>query len=604
MKIPLELPAGLVGDDTDFATGGWEDGSNLRFWRGKPEIVKGWERLSTDTLGGVCRSAMGFTDADGVLNFAFGCHDGLWAWQGGALVEITPASVAATGTITISGTPSADQTFVVGAQTFTFKVSRTGTGQVTISGTPATQAANIVSAITADLATVTAAAVSNVVTVTAATAGVAGNSIVLTENATGVAVSGSGTLSGGSGFVEGQIDGTGSAGYGTGAYGVGGYGEPSTDDFFPLTWSYGTRYGTLYANPRGQGVFQWSADIAADATALTNAPAVCNFLLSTSTGQLMALGCTTTSGVYNQACIRISDVLLPTDWTPASDSTAQQYFLEGNGRIVAGRRIGDAVFIWTDAELHVGTYSTEWTFNRVDGNCGLAGPNAAVVLGQVAYWVTPDLQFMSCPLGGIPQIMVSPLREEFADNAATSQNDKIVAGSVSEKAEIRWFYADARDGLEVSRYLAVSTVDGAWTKGQLARTAFIDSNPAPSPVGVTYGGTIYWHERGNSADGATLASSITTGGQYMDPAESVMMLRGLWPDIKDQVGPLNLTIWTRFYPQEDEVMHGPFVLAPGASKVDFLVTGRIFRFHFAGDSSPSSWRFGKPVFDAEIRGDR
>jgi hypothetical protein len=105
---------------------------------------------------------------------------------------------SATGTITVSGTPVANETFVVGGQTFTFKAARTVAGEVTISAVNATQARNILAAIQADVsATVTASVASAVVTVTAVATGTAGNSVVLTEAATGVAVSGSGTLSGG-----------------------------------------------------------------------------------------------------------------------------------------------------------------------------------------------------------------------------------------------------------------------------------------------------------------------------------------------------------------------------------------------------------------------
>lgn len=106
-------------------------------------------------------------------------------------------NVQSSGTITITGTPVADETFVVGAQTFTFKALRGAAGEVTIDADNETQAENIVDAITEDLATVTAENTLGVVTVTAVAAGVAGDALTLTENATGVAVSGAGTLAGG-----------------------------------------------------------------------------------------------------------------------------------------------------------------------------------------------------------------------------------------------------------------------------------------------------------------------------------------------------------------------------------------------------------------------
>jgi hypothetical protein len=114
-------------------------------------------------------------------------------------------SSRATGTITITGTPVADETFVVGAQTFTFKASRASAGQVTISSDNVQQAKNICTAIMTDIPTSVIAFVGTrlqpsnqySVTIDNLNAGTTGNSTVLTAAATGIAVSGSGTLAGG-----------------------------------------------------------------------------------------------------------------------------------------------------------------------------------------------------------------------------------------------------------------------------------------------------------------------------------------------------------------------------------------------------------------------
>jgi hypothetical protein len=114
-------------------------------------------------------------------------------------------SSRATGNIIVTGTPIADETFVVGTQTFTFKASRAIAGQVTISSDNVQQAKNICAAIMTDIPTQVIAFVgtrtqpSNQYTVTIdnLSAGTVGNATVLTEAATGIAVSGAGTLAGG-----------------------------------------------------------------------------------------------------------------------------------------------------------------------------------------------------------------------------------------------------------------------------------------------------------------------------------------------------------------------------------------------------------------------
>lgn len=107
-------------------------------------------------------------------------------------------STQATGTITLSSTGPVDtDTFVVNDITYTFVTSASLATDVEIGGDNDETAANIASVVTAnDTLNVAAVAVGPVVTVSAVEPGTDGNAITLTENATNVAVSGSGTLAG------------------------------------------------------------------------------------------------------------------------------------------------------------------------------------------------------------------------------------------------------------------------------------------------------------------------------------------------------------------------------------------------------------------------
>lgn len=104
-------------------------------------------------------------------------------------------AVASQGTITMAGIAVAEETFVIEEQTFTWKAARSTTGEVTIGANAAEAVTNIVTAITADLTTVTAVdGDGDTVVLTAATKGVAGNTIILTEASTNMTVNGTGTL--------------------------------------------------------------------------------------------------------------------------------------------------------------------------------------------------------------------------------------------------------------------------------------------------------------------------------------------------------------------------------------------------------------------------
>lgn len=501
MLVPFQPPPGLVSDDTTFASPGrYSDASLIRWYEGNWQVQGGWEKLTVDNLGGVCRTVLPWTDNIGTLNVGFGMHNGLKVWLGGDLFDITPTT-----------------------------------------------------------------------------------------------------------FVEGQIDGTGGAGYGTGAYGVGTYGSPSTAQYYPLTWSFGTFGQNLIANPRGQGIFTWDNDVTHKATALTNAPTEVTFTITVPQRQVMALGCNEEiSGDFNPRCIRWSDIENDTVWTTASDNNAGEYILEGGGRIVGGRVVGDFVVVWTDSDIYLGQYIGDpgetWRFTKA-GKGGLIGPNASVVTAQSVEWISPDAQFWSYTVGGQPTPLECPIRKAFADNIATGQSDKIVAASCASYREVRWFYPDGRDGLENSRDITLSA-GGLWCRGLLARTAYVDAGPSVSPIGCSSDGAAYWHERGQSGDGAAIPWFVESTDFYLSEASANLYIKGVWPNFKDQRGGIAMTLIMREHPQAVDRVNGPYMLSPGQEKKSLRCSGRVARVRLSGSSVPAYARMGKLEFDVEQVGGR
>lgn len=502
MKFTLDLPPGLAGDETSFAAAGrWADGSNVRFWRGRPQVIGGWERLTETALSGVCRSVLPWTDNAGVLNLAFGTHAGLQVWRDGVVSNVTPA-----------------------------------------------------------------------------------------------------------GMVAGAVDGSGGQGYGTGAFSAGGYSEPSTAEFFPRSWSLAAWGERLLASPRGGGLYLWGNDLASPAAAVEGAPEKVSHMLVAPQDQIFALGCEEeVSGAFNPLCIRHSGVRAPESWTTAPDTTAREYVLPGGGRIVAGRVMGAQLLVWTSHALFVGTFvgslTQPWRFDRVGESCGLVGPLAAVVVGQQALWLGPDLRVRRYVLGGAPILVDCPFQGEMAEHLAPGQQDKISVSSLSAFGEVRFDYPDARDGVENSRYVTLSLIDGAWSRGRMARTAMVDAGPASHPIGVDPAGAVYWHERGRSADGGVIAWFVESADQYLDEGRT-LMVRGLWPDLEEQVGAAALTVTSRLKPQGPSRTFGPYPLAPGAARLDLRASGRLFRIRLSGESAPAAMRLGRPVFDAAPAGGR
>lgn len=585
MRIALKIPPGLVGDDTSYDSAGrWRDGSNVRFWRSLPQVIGGWERLTDTALDGVCRKVFAWTENSSVFDVAFGTHASLEVWQGGMLYDITPTlarpavtlgadplSVTngdATVTVTMAGHGLADGDLI------------TITGAAAVGGITPNRASTAVAVVDADTFT-----------------------YEFTSNASGTATGGGSAvvIAPLKAFAAGAIDGTGGQGYGTGTYSTGAYSSPSTEQFFPRTWSLAAYGEWLVASPRAGAIYTWRNDTGAVAEPLVGAPWQVTASLVSHTDQIFALGCNEeVSGVFNPLCVRHSGVRLPNQWNTAANTTSREYVLPGGGRIVGGVRMGQYVLIWTTERLFVGTFvgsiAQPWRFDPVGEKCGLIGPNAFGVAGSRVVWIAPDLQFRAYSLGGEVQVIPCPIRDDMADNLAVAQADKITGATISVYNEVRFDYPDARDGTENSRYVAVCLADGSWSKGIMARTAFVDAGPQEHPIGVDPAGNVFWHERGHSADGAAFAWFIESADQLLDP-ETVMLVRGVWPDVQGQLGGVAVTVTTRYFPQGDETSKTTGPLAPSEDKADFRISGRLAKVKLSGNAAPTFARIGRPTFD-------
>jgi hypothetical protein len=133
------------------------------------------------------------------------------------------------------------------------------------------------------------------------------------------------------------------------------------------------------------------------------------------------------------------------------------------------------------------------------------------------------------------------------------------------------------------------------------RTAFVDAGPSAYPIAAAYDGSVFLHEKGRSADGAAFSWFIETADSYLDP-ETTLLVRGLWPDFKDQVGPVTVTASGRLRPQGVETASQSVAMAPSDAKADLLLSGRLFKLRFSGASAPTGCRIGQPTFDAAPAG--
>ncbi len=87
-RIDLKIRPGLTLDDSGFSVGegGYIAADKVRLWRGQPEIIGGWEAITTEAVSGKARGMLSWRDNNDVFNVAIGTHTGLYVVAGGRSV--------------------------------------------------------------------------------------------------------------------------------------------------------------------------------------------------------------------------------------------------------------------------------------------------------------------------------------------------------------------------------------------------------------------------------------------------------------------------------------------------------------------------------------
>lgn len=582
----------MVSDDTTLTDSiGVRSADKMRPWNGQWQTIGGWQSLIQTALTGVCRGAFGFTDYSLRENLLFGTHSKLQVLRGGALTDITPLRPNETLTDPFTTT---NLSAVVEMAHVDHQLS-TG-NSITVSG------ASAVGGITPNGAYTVTVVDDNSYTITHGSAA--------TSSATG---GGTVTIAAAYALKTGKINGTGGAGYGTGGYGAGTYGQPGLSDNQPRTWSFGASGETPYANPRGYSIYHWDNNTSNRATVLTNAPARVEYLVTPTTGQVVALGCTNQDGDFDPLCIRWSDGVDRTIWTTATDNNAGQYVLSGSGRIVAGRVVGPYIVAWTDVAVYLGRFTgfpDGWVFDLVAEHRGLIGPNAAAVFDQIVIWLGGDRKFYRYSPGGLVEPVGCPVSNELA-SMPESQRSKVIASTIAAFSEV-WFFFP-KDSLEVDRAISVSlmpteTGQLLWSTHDLARTWFMDVGPTRFPIGVSYAGAIYHHERGQSDNGGAMAWHVKTKAQYIEKGQKRLLLSNGFPDLRSSttdslVGAATFTFKTRDAPQGAVTESDPITVLSSSDQLDFFLEGRMIELEISGETTPTDCRIGKLTFDAQPAGE-
>tara|TARA_R110001599_G_scaffold94686_5_gene246084 strand:- start:1102 stop:2952 length:1851 start_codon:yes stop_codon:yes gene_type:complete len=606
---------GINKEGTNYSNeGGWFDADKVRFRKGRPERIGGWQKQSTDSFIGTCRKLFIYRASSGTNYITLGTHQKFYILEGNVFSDVTPIRATTTngivfaatnGSTTITATDDAHGAVEGDFVTISSAVSLGGN----ITASVLNQEYQITSVPSVDTFTFTATATAN-----SSDSGNGGSAAdAAYQINTGLDV-----------YVK-------STGWGSGTWGASTWG--SANDL-TLTnqlrlWSIDNFGDDVVLNPRAGGIFYWDESSggntrAVNATSLTNASdvptKVLQIMISDVDKHAIAFGCNPIgSTTIDPLLVRFSDTESIIDWTPTATNQAGGVQLSMGSTIIGALRTRQEILIWTDAGIvsmrFVGAPFV-FSFNEVAHGPSLISPNAAVNANNQVYFMD-NSGFYS--YSGSAQRLPCTVLDYVLSDLNQGQAFKVF-GAVNDSAnEIMWFYPSG-DSLEVNKYVMYNYLENVWSIGttsdNFVRTAWdsavILNNPIAaskndSTVNTNY---IYLHEVGHGDDGSDFTAYIESSDFDLDPnGEKFIAVNKIIPDIqfRDQqntTDDVTITIKGRNYPLEDLSTLSTVSVTPASTFTNTRARSRQCAIRVSNSSSDYGWRLGDLRLDIRPDGKR
>lgn len=576
----LRIQPGMYTIDTDRGAGKigrWKDGDKVRFHKGMPQKIGGWQKSSSDTFLGTCRKLTDWLTLSFEKLISAGTHLKLYVWKGGTFYDVTP--------IRSSGTLGADP-FATTNGSAVVTVTHTSHGAlasdfVTYGGASAVAGITIDgeyqidSVVDADHYKITHSAAANATTT-------GGGAAVTYEYQINT---------GSDSSIYGQ-------GWGSGTWSESTWGTPRTvAQFFAYAriWSLDQWGEDLIASPRSGGLYVWdaSAGTGTRATAISGAPSTARaVLVSQQNKHLVALGAHDGTA-DNPMLIRWCSSEDYTDWTPSSTNSAGKKLLNTGNEILCGVKASKEILVYTDSNLWTMTFSgsPNWfDFEDKGANGQIRGPNAAAELDGVTYWMGEKNFFFYD--GRVNELPCDVWPTVF-ENINYVQRYKTYAAVNRLFGEIWWLYCSAASS-SVDRYVIYRPSEKTWAFGTLARTAMVgDSDLFTVPYATGTNGYLYDHETGTDDDTVAMTAYIASGDIEIGTGDQLLQIGSVVPDFKTLTGSVTLTLSAKKYPQSSSRSSSASIEITSTTEiVNPRIKGRQISVRVESDALSDHWRMG------------
>ena len=597
----LNFQPGIDTENTETgAEGKWIDCDKVRFRKGLPQKIGGWTRFSEDYYVGVGRSLEQWYSLNGSRYEAIGTDRKVYAYASGTSQDITPIreTAALVNAITTTNTSA------------TLTISDTAHGAdvgdfVTLSNVSANVGGILSTVFDAEYEILS---ITNVDAYTILSSATATSTVGPSANCTATYQ-----------LNIGPSEQTFGYGWGSGAWSASTWGTARTTSNVTIDarlWSINNWGEDLVITQKDGGTYEWDTSGGMSdnrATAIANAPTNSSLsIVSTETRHVVCMGTETTissPATQDKMFIRWSDQENYNYWTPNVTNSAGSQRIAGGSEIRCARPAKGTILVWTDTTMQSMSFIGPpfiFGFRQLGNDCGAVGLNSAMVIDDVAYWMS-DGQFFRYA-GSVQEIPCPVLNHVFED-INKIQYAQVYAAQNSNFSEVIWYYCSSASD-QCDRYVIYNYLENSWYFGTMDRSTYQDNGVEFNPLateylansnatsfstinGVTQGRSlIYAQESGVNADGAALSAYIQSGDGDIADGETFSFINKVIPDFQDQTGNTVITLSVKDYPNDSATVGETLTVNNTTRFVNTRIRGRQSNIKIQNNDIGDNWRFG------------
>ena len=582
------------------AEGKWIDCDKVRFRKGLPQKIGGWIKFSQSYYVGVGRALEQWYALTGTRFEALGTDRKVYAYSAGTSQDITPIRSTEALVNAISTTSSSAIVTITdtahGADVGDFVTL--SSVSIDVGGIPAA---------TLD-AEYEILSISNVDAYTIQSSATASSAVGPIANCT----------------VNYQLNigpslQTFGYGWSSGAWSAGTWGTARTTSNVTIDarlWSINNWGEDLIITQKDGGTYEWDTSGGMTdnrATAIANAPTTStSSLVSTETRHVICMGTETTIGTpttQDKMFIRWSDQENYNQWTPNVTNSAGSQRIAGGSEIRCARPAKGTILVWTDTTMQSMSFIGPpfiFGFRQLGNDCGAVGLNSAMVIDDVAYWMS-DGQFFR--YAGSVQEIPCPILNHVFDDINKIQYAQVYAAQNSNFSEVIWYYCSSSSD-QCDRYVIYNYLENSWYFGTMDRSTYQDNGVEFNPLATEYLSTsnattistingltegrslIYAQESGVNADGAALPAFIQSGDGDIADGETFSFINKVIPDFQDQTGNTVITLSVKDYPNDTATVGETLTVNNTTRFVNTRIRGRQSNIKIENTAVGDNWRFG------------